>query len=449
MKKVSQKNLLTIILLLALCVFGLVNVCARIISERYHPALDLTEDKLYALSDTTRHIVANTMEETNLYVFSAEADYPAMLREMLIRFTQLSPLVHVTYVDPAENPVMLTHYQQMGAQISPLDMLMEGAKRIKAITYQSLILYDGEQPAGIDLEQQLSSALLYVNSQYTPSVVFTTGHGERHTTALQKLFTDNNFSLETKAIAVEEIGQPDVMVIAGPAFDWTQESIARLQTYVDGGGKLMVFLEPTSVAMPLLGAFLEQWGMAVESDIVFEPKAYAAGATHNIIPMYTSSAVNSYFADHPVYVVMPSASSIRVDGIGAQLVEPLLRTTSDAYAKTDLAYTSSQQSADDTRGPFIVAALSGETVFLASSRMIYADDLMGMDSYANRVFLSQVLGALWQESITLSIPAKAIMNAPLPITGEQARVIAIALALVLPLIALFVGVMVKLRRRSL
>ena len=449
MKKITQKGLLTIILVLAVCLFILINLCAQALDQRYHPAIDLTEGQLYELSADTQAAVQTIQDPTTLYVFSSEADYPAMLREMLRRYAQLSPALTVSYVDPAENPVLLTHYQQMGAEVAQGDILIEGKQRIKAVAFADLILYDGETPKGIDLEQQVTSALLYVNSTYTPRAVFTTGHGERPTSALQKLFTDNNFTLETKAIAMEDMAQPEVLVIAAPAVDWTAQEIALVSAYLAAGGKVMVFTEPTNAEMPNLTRFLAEWGMAVQHNVVFEPRAFAAGSQHNIIPMYTASTVNAYFQDHPIYVVMPSASAIQLNTTGIHPVEALLRTTSDAYAKTDLAYTSAQRADGDAAGPFVVAALADQSVFLSSSRMIYADDLMGMDSYANRMFLSQVLGTLWQMNVTLSIPPKTMESAPLPINGQQAQTLAVVLTGMLPLLALGFGIVVKVRRKRL
>ena len=450
MKKRTQKGVWTAVLVLALCVFALVNICARVASERYPTTLDVTDEQLYVLTEDTTRVVAGLTNDTNITVFSAENEYPAMLRELLRRYAQLSDRLHVTYVDPTENPVLLTHYRQMGATLDASDLLVEGGKRMKAIAYADLILYTDQQPTGIDLEQQLTTALLYVNSDYAPRAVFTTGHGERPTTALTKLYTDNQFTVETIAIGVEDAGQPEIMVIAAPTADFTATDIAALQAYLAAGGKLMVFLEPTDVAMPNLNGFVSALGLRVQADVVFEPKAYAAGSPHNIIPMYTSSAVNAYFADHPVYVVMPSAASITLEtAVAGHQAEALLTTTADAYAKTDLRYTDSQKAQGDTAGPFTVAAMADGNVFLAASRMIYADDLMNADSYANRMFLTQALGKLWQESTALSLPPRRLETAVLPITGYQANLLAIVLTGVLPLLALAAGFAVKLRRRRL
>lgn len=450
MKRRTQKGIWTAVLALALCVFALVNICARVAAERYQTALDVTDEQMYALTEDTRQVVTGLQSDTNILVFSAESEYPAMLREMLRRYAQLSDRLRVTYVDPTENPVLLTHYQQMGATLAASDLLVEGGKRIKAIPYADLILYTDQQPTGVDLEQQLTTALLYVNSDYAPRAVFTAGHGERPTAALTKLYTDNQFTTETVAIGVEDAGQPELMVIAAPTADFTAADIAVLQAYLAAGGKVMAFLEPTDEALPNLNGFLRERGLEVQPNVVFEPKAYAAGSPHNIIPMYTANSVNAYFADHPVYVVMPSAAAITLDTalVGHQ-AEALLTTTADAYAKTDLRYTDSQKAQGDATGPFTVAAMADGNVFLAASRMVYADDLMNADSYANRMFFTQVLGALWQESVALNLPPVRLQNAVLPITGYQANLLAIVFTGVLPLLALAAGFAVKLRRRRL
>ena len=449
MKKITQKTILTWILLLTIFVFFLVNLLAGEISKRYHTALDLTEEKLYALSDQTLLTAQTLPDHTTVYVFSDRDSYPAMLREMLRRYEQLSSRLQVIYADPAENPMLMTHYRQMGAVLEEADMLVEGSRRIKTIPYEDLLLYEGGAPSGIDLEQQLSSALLYVHSGYAPRVLFTTGHGERPAGALYKLFTDNNYTVENKAIAVEDIGHPELMVIAGPGYDFSLQETELLAAYLSAGGKLMIFLEPAPAPMPNFSDFLLRWGMRLETGMVFEPKAFAAGSPHNLIPMYISNPVNEYFEKNPVYVVMPSSGAILAEGLGAGRVEPLLRTTTDSYLKKDLNYVSPRREEGDASGPYVLAALSGGQVFLSGSRMIYADDLMGTESYANRPFLAQVLGALWQEATPLSIPPKALSNAPLLITGEQTRILSVLLTAALPLGALAAGTIVWFRRKRL
>ena len=211
----------------------------------------------------------------------------------------------------------------------------------------------------------------------------------------------------------------------------------------------MLFLEPGDTDMPNLSALLSEYGMRFDGNVLFEPQAYAGAAAHNIIPMYAGHAINSYFAENPLYVVSPSTSSLTLEGVGAAKgrAQALLATTSAAYAKENLHYTSSEQTAQDASGQFTVAAIAEDSVFVCGSRMIYADDLMATSSYANRMFLTRVVSALYSESVSVSIPAKTLDNALLAISAGQARGLAILLTAILPAAALLCGITIIIRRR--
>lgn len=450
MKHISQKGLWLIILLLVVSAFVLVNLCTMLTSERMDLSLDMTTSGLYALSEDTKALVSGLEETTSLYVFSSENEYPSMYREILRRYAQAGTKLSITYVDPVENPVLVSHFNQRGVMPSSFDILVEGAKRLKLISYANTYVTDANhQVTAIDLEQQLTAALAFVNSEYTPRAVFTTGHNERPTAALTKLFTDNNFTVETKAVAQDTADAPEIIIIAAPSADFTAQDITKLRAWLNHGSKLMIFLEPGDTAMPNLSAFLAEYGMRFDGNVLFEPQAYAGAAAHNIIPMYASHEINAYFANNPLYVVSPSTSSLTLEGVGTAngRAQALLATTSSAYAKNSLHYTSSEQTDQDAAGQFTVAAIAEGSVFVCGSRMIYADDLMATSSYANKMFLTRVVGALYSENVTVSIPAKTLDSALLAISAGEARGLGILLTAVLPAAALLCGVTIIIRRR--
>lgn len=448
MKNITQKGLWALLLALTLFAFVLVNILAGLVRIRYDTALDLTEEKLYALSGETQQILSTLGEETNVFVFASESEYPVMLREMMRRYAKLTDKLHVSYVDPIENPVLMSHYQQMGHALNAYDILVEGANRIRVVPYQSLIIYKDSQVSGIDLEQQLSGALLYTNSIYAARAVFTLGHNERPSAALKKLFSDNNFVVETKAVLRDEMLVPEVIIVAAPTVDFSPEHIETLKECVEGGSSIMVFLEPGEGAMPHLDTFLAEYGLKTERDVLFEEKAFAAGLPQYIIPMYSSHLINAYFVDNPVFVVSPSSSALQIKSDLFHTVDELLTTTPDAYSKSSRSFISATREEGDKTGRFTVAALSDGKIFLMGSRMVYSDDLMGATSYANRMFLTRVLNALWQQGATVSIPAKTLSAAPLPLQGDQAETIGVLLAVVLPLMVLALGAYVNIRRRK-
>ncbi len=446
------------LLLLAVLVFATLNACVILASRRWNLSLDWTGQRLYALSPLTQEVLLALASPTEVQVLSTEAEYPAVLRELLGRAQKMAPHLTVRFTDPYANPMLINHYQERGMALKQGDLLVEGAQRAKAVSYESLLLYDGERLVGIDLEQQLCAALLYVNSTQMPAAAFTVGHNERPTTALKKVFEDNNFTLGNLSLQVGADIAQQVVVIAAPTQDFAPGEIDALAAYMAQGGKVMVFLEPGVSGLTNLEALLAARGIATQPGVVLEEKAFAANNPLNIIAMYASHEANAYFAEHAAYVVMPSAMPLALVDRAAQGIRAsaLLYSTPDAYAKRDLRYQSTARAAQDDKGPFVLAAIAEQSVpggkaqlFAAGSRMLYADDLMGTTSYANRMFLTKMLGYLWQDTTMLSIPPKTMTTAQLAITQQQILLAGVLSVGVVPLIILGMGVLVKLRRKRL
>ncbi len=455
MKATTQKHLLLWILLLALLAFFLLNACAVLVSQKYQTSIDLTQEGMYELSQTTIDVCESLDNQTYVYVFADVDEYPSMLAEMLKRYDQLSVNVVIEYYDPVSYPMMVSHYQQLGYNIGSMDMLIEGDNRIKHISYDSLLVYEGSEVTGIALEQQVTAGLLYANASSIETAVFTTGHSERSTTALQQLFEDNNFIVTEQSLALGETLEASIVVIAGPTYDFTEQETQVLSNYLASGGKVMAFFEPTDQNFDNLGGLLQTYGITVEQNVVFEQQAFMAGTASNIIPMYVSHELNTYFASNPIYVVMPASCTLTLSTDGMTDAQAVLMTTTDAYVKDDIRYQSATKSDEDKTGQFVVAAVaqsSGSSEgqwFVAGSRMIYADDVMSMSTYANGLFLTQAINYLVEEQTTVSIPAKTLTLSPLPITQGETQVLSIVLVGVLPLLAMAIGLVIKLKRRHL
>ncbi|NLA53051.1 MAG: hypothetical protein GX858_01645, partial [Clostridiales bacterium] len=113
-QKISQKGMWALLLALTLTAFTLLNVFSLLAGQRFALVLDMTEEKLYELSGQTEQVLSEMPEDTTLKIFSREEAYPQMLRDTIRRYAILTAKLHVLYVDPLENPVLMSHYQQMG-----------------------------------------------------------------------------------------------------------------------------------------------------------------------------------------------------------------------------------------------------------------------------------------------------------------------------------------------
>lgn len=459
--QLSQRKLYRIVLCLAVAVFLLANLCASLAGERFNWKLDMTGEKLYEFSQTTLEVAEDLSEKTEIYVLASEKDYPSMFREVLSRYGKLSANLAVSYVDPFENPLFVDHYKTEGYTLSANDLLVSGSSGLRQIAYDDMLVYSEEEVTGIKIEQAVTSAIIYVNRGQKPVAAFTTGHNERTGNALEGLFRDNNFQIRSLTAAAPEPGDADLVVIASPARDFAPEETARLEEYLQQGGKIMAFMEPAVASYPNLSGFLAKWGLGLESNVVFEEKAYVSDNPLNLIPIYGPHGINTYFAENPYYVVMPASRGIQIlSGIPDLKVTPVLQSTGNAYGKSKLQYDSTARAPEDASGPFVLAAISEKTVwvndeeassavFLAGSRSLYADDIMSVETYANRQFLTQAVNYLTESGDSVSIPPKTLTKPPLTVTMQSSMLIGAVLVVLLPLGVLAAGIVVYRKRKNL
>src|SRR5436190_4111260 len=85
--------------LVILGVLGAVNFLAN----RYDKSLDTTANKQFSLSDQTIKVVSKLPRDIHITYFDEANRFP-QARDLLDRYSSLSPKLHVTYIDPVKKP---------------------------------------------------------------------------------------------------------------------------------------------------------------------------------------------------------------------------------------------------------------------------------------------------------------------------------------------------------
>ena len=81
--------------------------------------LDMTEDGLYTLSDTTVDVLSHLSAPVTVTVFSNETDFVPLVHETLLRYQALSDqMVSIRYVDPYTHPSEVKRWQNQGFTIT-------------------------------------------------------------------------------------------------------------------------------------------------------------------------------------------------------------------------------------------------------------------------------------------------------------------------------------------
>src|SRR5437867_4974606 len=91
----------TVYILVAIAIVTVANVLA----DRYNKSYDSTSNKRYSLSDQTAKIVKGLKQDATITYFDESSEFQ-QAKDLLDRYRNLSPKVHVEYVDPLKKPML-------------------------------------------------------------------------------------------------------------------------------------------------------------------------------------------------------------------------------------------------------------------------------------------------------------------------------------------------------
>src|ERR1700733_3735416 len=117
----------TIYILVVLAIVSVVNVLAN----RYNKSHDFTANKRYTLSDQTAKVVKGMKQDVTITYFDQTSHF-AQAKDLLDRYANLSPKVHVVYVDPDHSPQLArdANIRDYGTAVVQVGLKKENAKAI-------------------------------------------------------------------------------------------------------------------------------------------------------------------------------------------------------------------------------------------------------------------------------------------------------------------------------
>ena len=331
---------------------------------------DMTENKLYSLSQETEDLCAALTQDVTFYYLGRTGQEDAAVTELLDKYKDASSHIQVVQKDPVLYPTFGAAYDAADAAVGSIIAVCGERYRVvdagDLYTYTpnyQTYTYDTE----FDGEGALTSALSYVASEEAPLLYTLSGHGEA---GLSATLTDGaerqNMSFETLALLTADAVPEDAaaVVLNAPTKDISAEEAERLRTYLAGGGSLFLvtnYGDYSTEAMPNLTALLAEYGMGARDGIVIEndQNRFLSGYPYYLLPNIKSHDVTQPLVDSGSYVLAPLAHAITVlDEMPENVsVDALLATSASAYSKTDAYNAESIAQADgDPTGTFNVAA---------------------------------------------------------------------------------------------
>ena len=297
---------------ITLTIIIVVNIIASFVYTRF----DLTSEKRYTLSDTSKEILRNLDDYVYFRVY-LEGEFPAGFKklrketkEMLDEFRAYSKFVDYEFINPSEsndaaernetykllyqsglNPTELAIKTNAGAQQlviwpcalvsyqekeKPLDLLDTGVGESS-----SQALNNSAQ----NLEYKLISAIKELSQEKKSNIAFIEGHGELNenevydiTRTLQKKYnvkrvtldeqiTALNSRTETKDSSIVINSNYDAIIIAKPTKPFSEKDKFIIDQYVMHGGKVLWLIDPVSATMDSLQTSESTIGNALDINL--------------------------------------------------------------------------------------------------------------------------------------------------------------------------------------
>ena len=211
-------------------------VVANFLANRYNKSYDATANKRFTLSDQTKKVVGDLKQDVTISYFDRATGMQAA-KDLLDRYHNLSPKLHIQYVDLLKNPTLARAAKRHARRRS---RGVVGARREDAKTFD---------------EEGVTGALIRALKGGEREVCVVSGHGEHRLddssqsdgfSGFQTIVQRDNYKVQSINLQQKAEVPADctVLVVAGPTGDYVQPEVDAIKKYVEGGGRALFMLDP-------------------------------------------------------------------------------------------------------------------------------------------------------------------------------------------------------------
>ncbi len=454
-------------ILVIVAVLGAINFLAN----RYDKSYDATANKQYSLADQTIKVVRGLKNDVKITYFDEQTRFPAA-KDLLDRYSSLSPKLHVDYIDPVKKPQQA---KAAGFRRDVSILVDSGARKEEAKTLS---------------EEEVTGAIIRSLKSGERNACFITGSGEHSIdendrsgylaakTALER----NNYKAKSISLlrptadpnapapaagAIPPAGKMEVpkdctiLVVAGPQHDYVQPETDAIKEYVENGGHALFLLDPpvNLGRNPIdenttLVALLASWGVAMDKDLALDTsgvgQVFGLGPEVPLVASYESHPIVNQMKD--VATAFPLARTMEVKNGDKTSVSKLFATSDNSVATTDLSSGNIRlDPKKDKKGPLTLAA-AGTYNGSAPGRFVVVGSSLWLGNNfirfnGNRDLFLNMINWLTSDEDLISIRPKAPEDRPLTISPQKVNLLFWLSVVVFPLGVVAFGMVTWWKRR--
>ncbi len=422
-------------------------VLVQLVSSRFTMRADLTDKRLYSLSEKTVKVL-NNLDGSDLTAtaFLTADDYNRqstkdLLDEYRSRYNGFSYKI----VDPANNPGLVEQYNVSSNGTIVLEYKGKSQKVVS-----------GE-------EEAVTNGINRLIDDHSPVVYFVTGHGEKAISGEYSQFADalkgERYDIK-ELLLLRENGVPadaEALIIAGQKTPLTEPEVKAVVDYLTKGGSLMILIEP--MRRSGLEDYLNKSGFRFALDTIIDKQSQMMGGDV-LLPIVTEygthvisrglDLVSFYPVCRSVELADPLPSNVEASFIG--------RTGAGTWAERDLeSLTSGDMQFNpgvDLQGPVNVGAavtIDNADPLPDTRIVVYGDADFAGDDYlevaGNKDVALNSVAWLTSEQSLIGIRSRDPNHTPVILTNEESTLVFWLSIVSLPLLAAAAGLAVMVINR--
>ncbi len=477
--------------LLVAVLLGMLNYLAA----RHYRRGDWTRARMFSISEKTANVLRALDKDVRatVFMFRGSDGEAGQLRadvdELLERFRRYTKRLKVEMIDPDRDPQRVQLLaKQYEIKQDDLDMggvvVFASGKKHKYVTRDDIAEYDFGGETGEDRklkafkgEAAFLGALTTVTEESQSLLCFTAGHGEAAIDAFEELglssldeeLKRDNYKtrkLEDGALGKPIPGECAAVVVAGPQRAFAQPEIETIDTYLRGGGRVLLLLGPVldSNVERFLDTGMEElaarWGIHVGANVVVDDAAVPGH--YRYITWLTSEG----FGAHPIgeamkgkAVIFTLPREVRAKGAQGLDARDVVRSSDKGWGETSFGFLRGESelrfdAATDVKGPVPIAAAAEKSetgarlVVIGTADFVSNAQLRGAVRDYSRDFALGSVAWLLQKEARVAVGPKEPEHFKLALTDAQLGTVFLVVFVAMPLVALGGGVAVWWRRRQ-
>ncbi len=357
-----------ILVLLIIAVFIAINVWGQSLDLT---PIDLTEEKLYTLTDESKEKVKDIDKDVNIY-FVGYSDDDSNL-SLAKQYKNANERITAEAVNAENRPDLAEKY---GIETDSSGIIVECGDHSKVLTEDDLYTYDSSSYEQVSIaEEKLTSAILSVTADEIPKVYFLEGYSDfslEQNMYYLSIYLENEI-MEVNTLNILSTGNVpddcDTLVITSPIKDFDDVATTAITDYINKGGNILWLnaAMATSVDLPNVNKILALYGVEpFEVGIIRETDTskMISGSPDLIIPNLGYSEITEDLYSEGLIFANPTKINIDEDALAGLNVEQtnILTTSENSYFRSNFNNSSDSPAEGEETASFVVGAQLEKTV---------------------------------------------------------------------------------------